>query len=114
MFYRKSPKDQQDELDRTPSDFEVQYSSSPTCFEIHERWKLGCDQTRCRNWMNYEEESNMYEHEPSLCRLFVLEISMIFFMINFDERENEQLEIPCLMHEHVKNVVVFWDDDHLD
>ncbi len=58
MFYRKSPKDQQDELDRTPSDFEVQYSSSPTCFEIHERWKLGCDQTRCRNWMNYDEDLN--------------------------------------------------------
>jgi len=58
MFYRKSPKDQQDELDRTPSDFEVQYSSSPTCFEIHERWKLGCDQTKCRNWMNYDEDLN--------------------------------------------------------
>ena len=58
MFYRKSPKDQQDDVDRIPTEFETQYSADPTCFEVHEKWELGCDQTQCRNWMNYEEDLN--------------------------------------------------------
>jgi len=58
MFYRKSPKDQQDDVDRIPTEFETQYSADPTCFEVHEKWKLGCDQTQCRNWMNYGEDLN--------------------------------------------------------
>jgi len=58
MFYRKSPKKQQDDLDRVPTDFEVQYSSNPTCFEVHEKWKLACDDCQCRNWMSFEEDLN--------------------------------------------------------
>ena len=44
MFYRKSPKEQQDDLDRQPTEFETQYSSTPTCFEVQEKWRLPCDQ----------------------------------------------------------------------
>ena len=58
MFYRKSPKDQQDDLDREPTEFETQYSAEPTCFEVHEKWRLPCDQTQCRNFMNFEEDLN--------------------------------------------------------
>ena len=58
MFYRKSPEDQQADLDRQPTDFEVQYSPNPTCFEVHEKWKLPCDQTDCRNFMSFEEDLN--------------------------------------------------------
>ncbi len=58
MFYRKSPREQQAELDREPTDFETQYSSQPTCFEVHEKWQLPCDQTGCRNFMNFEEDLN--------------------------------------------------------
>ena len=58
MFYRKSPKQQQEELERTPTDLEVQYSANPTCFEVHEKWKLPCDQTECRNYMKFEEDLN--------------------------------------------------------
>ena len=50
MFYRKSPEDQQADLDRNPTDFETQYSASPTCFEVHEKWRLPCDQAECRNF----------------------------------------------------------------
>jgi len=73
MFYRKSPKDQQDDVDRIPTDFETQYSADPTCFEVHEKWCVGCDKTECRNWMDYEEDLNCavvcarkYEHGLSL------------------------------------------------
>ncbi len=38
MFYRKDPRDQQRELDRKPTEFEVQYGAKPTCFEVHEKW----------------------------------------------------------------------------
>ena len=55
MFYRKDPKTQQDEQDRIPTDFETQYTPNPTCFEVHEKWRLECDQTECRNWMDYGE-----------------------------------------------------------
>jgi hypothetical protein len=58
MFYRKSPKDQQDDIERLPSEFETQYSDTPTCFEVHEKWRLPCDQSQCRNFMNYEEDLN--------------------------------------------------------
>ena len=58
MFYRKSPEDQQKDLDRNPTDLEVQYSANPTCFEVHEKWKLPCDQTGCRNFMSFEEDLN--------------------------------------------------------
>tara|TARA_R100001015_G_C4564569_1_gene123792 strand:- start:402 stop:725 length:324 start_codon:yes stop_codon:yes gene_type:complete len=58
MFYRKSSKDQQSDLERQPTEFETQYSSSPTCFEVHEKWRLPCDQTECRNFMNYEDDLN--------------------------------------------------------
>ena len=58
MFYRKSSKDQQADLERQPTEFETQYSSSPTCFEVHEKWRLPCDQTECRNFMNYEDDLN--------------------------------------------------------
>ena len=58
MFYRKSPKDQQSDIEREPTDFEVQYTGNPTCFEVHEKWKLPCDQSGCRNFMNYEEDLN--------------------------------------------------------
>ena len=58
MFYRKSPKDQQKELDRTPTEFETQYSANPTCFEVHEKWRLPCDQSGCRNFMEFEDDLN--------------------------------------------------------
>jgi len=59
MFYRKSAAEQQSDLERTPSDFEVQYNSSePSCFEVQEKCQVGCDQEQCRNWMNYEEDLN--------------------------------------------------------
>ena len=58
MFYRKSPQDQQAESDRQPTDFETQDSLNPTCFEVHEKWQVGCDQTQCRNWMDFGEDLN--------------------------------------------------------
>ena len=61
MFYRKDPRTQQDDIDRKlfePTDFEVQYNSAPTCYEVHEKWSVGCDQTQCRNWMDYGDDLN--------------------------------------------------------
>ena len=58
MFYRKSTQDQQADLERQPSEFEVQYSANPTCFEVHEKWKVECDQSACRNWINFSEDLN--------------------------------------------------------
>ena len=58
MFHRKSASEQQSDLDREPTEFETQYSPNPTCFEVHEKWRVGCDQTECRNWMNFEEDLN--------------------------------------------------------
>jgi|TARA_R100000458_G_C8171101_1_gene171575 hypothetical protein len=58
MFYRKTSSEQQAELDRQPTDFEVQYSANPTCFEVHEKWQLECDQSGCRNWMDFSEDLN--------------------------------------------------------
>jgi len=58
MFYRKEPKDQQKELDRQPTEQEVRYGQNPTCFEVQEKWELPCDQSKCRNWMNYEQDLN--------------------------------------------------------
>ncbi len=58
MFYRKSAADQQADLERTPSETEVRYSANPTCFEVHEKWELPCDQTGCRNYMNFSDDLN--------------------------------------------------------
>ena len=58
MFYRKDGKEQQDEINRTPTQDEVQYGPNPKCFEVHEKWQVECDQTSCRNWMNYEGDLN--------------------------------------------------------
>ena len=58
MFYRKDGRQQQDEINQKPSEEEVQYGASPTCFEVHEKWCVSCDQTACRNWMDYEEDLN--------------------------------------------------------
>ena len=58
MFYRKDPRQQQQDLDRQPGELETQYSANPTCFEVHEKWKLPCDQSECRNFMNFEEDLN--------------------------------------------------------
>ena len=58
MFYRKSPAYQQAELDREPTELGMQYSANPTCFEVHEKWSLPCDQTGCRNFMNFEGDLN--------------------------------------------------------
>ena len=58
MFYRKSARDQQTDIEREPSEFETQYSATPTCFEVHEKWRLPCDQTECRNYMNFSDDLN--------------------------------------------------------
>ena len=58
MFYRKDGKEQQKEINSKPSDHQVQYGSEPKCFQVHEKWQVECDQTQCRNWMNYEEDLN--------------------------------------------------------
>ena len=58
MFYRKSAAEQQKDLERMPSEFETQYSSEPSCFEVHEKWKVPCDQEKCRNWINFGEDLN--------------------------------------------------------
>tara|TARA_Y100000589_G_scaffold317330_1_gene343289 strand:- start:234 stop:557 length:324 start_codon:yes stop_codon:yes gene_type:complete len=58
MFYRKSPGDQQTDLDRQPTPEEVQYGAEPTCFEVHEKWRLPCDQSACRNFISFEEDLN--------------------------------------------------------
>jgi|TARA_R110000824_G_scaffold102030_1_gene242150 DNA-directed RNA polymerase sigma subunit (sigma70/sigma32) len=51
MFYRKSPKE-------TMLDRESPPEPTPTCFEVHEKWRVECDKKDCRNWMNYEEDLN--------------------------------------------------------
>ncbi len=58
MFYRKDGKAQQDDINRPPSEFETQYSSEPTCYEVHEKWSLPCDQSKCQNFMNFEDDLN--------------------------------------------------------
>jgi hypothetical protein len=58
MFYREDPKTQQEKSSRQPTETETQYSANPTCFEVHEKWCVGCDKTDCRNWINYEEDLN--------------------------------------------------------
>ena len=58
MFYRKDPQSQQTDLDREPTEFETQYGPTPTCFEVHEKWKLSCDDSQCRNWMDFDEDLN--------------------------------------------------------
>lgn len=58
MFYRKDPEHQQRELDRKPTEEEIRYGSKPTCFGVHERLSISCDETSCRNWINFEEDLN--------------------------------------------------------
>ncbi len=58
MFYRKDPRTQQRELDKNPTEFETQYNPSPSCFEVQEKWCVGCDQKECRNWIDYEPDLN--------------------------------------------------------
>ena len=58
MFYRKDGKEQQDEINRTPTPEEVQYGSNPQCYEVHEKWQVSCDQSQCRNWMDFEGDLN--------------------------------------------------------
>tara|TARA_Y100000592_G_C5476161_1_gene322374 strand:- start:708 stop:1031 length:324 start_codon:yes stop_codon:yes gene_type:complete len=58
MFYRKSPEQQQADIDRQPTDLEIRYSADPTCFEVHEKWDLECDDKQCRNWMNFSADLN--------------------------------------------------------
>jgi predicted XRE-type DNA-binding protein len=58
MFYRKDSKEQQDELNRKPSEHEVQYGSNPKCFEVHEKWQVECDQNNCRNWIDFGDDLN--------------------------------------------------------
>jgi hypothetical protein len=58
MFYRKDPQEQRAELDQAPTETEVKYGPNPTCFEVHEKWCVGCDQTDCRNWIDFEEDLN--------------------------------------------------------
>jgi hypothetical protein len=58
MFYRKPPSEQQKDLDRKPTEDEIKYGPNPTCFEVHEKWKLECDQKSCRNWIDYEGDLN--------------------------------------------------------
>ena len=58
MFYRKDGKQQQDEINRDPTESETLYGSTPTCFQVHQRWCVSCDKSDCRNWMDYEEDLN--------------------------------------------------------
>ena len=58
MFYRKDPKEQQKEIDRKPTDQEIRYGANPTCFGVHERLCVSCDETSCRNWIDFEEDLN--------------------------------------------------------
>ena len=58
MFYRKSAEDQQADINKKPTEIETKYSATPTCFEVHEKWDLPCDQSGCRNFMKYEEDLN--------------------------------------------------------
>jgi hypothetical protein len=58
MFYREDPKTQQEKNDRQPTETETQYSANPTCFEVHEKWCVGCDKTECRNWIDFGEDLN--------------------------------------------------------
>ena len=59
MFYRKDPKEQQKQINKEPSDFEIKYGAiNPTCFEVQEKWQLACDVTACRNYINYEQDLN--------------------------------------------------------
>ena len=49
MFYRKDPKDQQREIDRKPTEEEIRYGAKPTCFGVHERLSISCDETSCQS-----------------------------------------------------------------
>jgi DNA-directed RNA polymerase sigma subunit (sigma70/sigma32) len=58
MFYRKDGRQQQDEVNASPTEAETQYGAEPKCFQVHEKWQVECDQTQCRNWMDFEGDLN--------------------------------------------------------
>ena len=58
MFYRKDSRQQQKDVNRQPTEEEISYGTSPKCFQVHEKWQIECDQTQCRNWMDYEGDLN--------------------------------------------------------
>ena len=58
MFYRKTPKEVRKEKEKELTESEIRYGISPACFEVYEKWSLGCDKTECRNWMDYEGDLN--------------------------------------------------------
>jgi hypothetical protein len=53
MFYREQVKEEE-----TNTEDDIKYGKSPTCFEVHEKWQLGCDEKSCRNWIDYDGDSN--------------------------------------------------------
>tara|TARA_R100000995_G_C3462714_1_gene113995 strand:- start:411 stop:752 length:342 start_codon:yes stop_codon:yes gene_type:complete len=58
MFYRKDGRSQQDDANKQPTEEETSYGAAPKCFQVHEKWQVECDQTQCRNWMDYEGDLN--------------------------------------------------------
>ena len=58
MFYRKSPRQQEADNNQTLDETEVRYGKNPTCFEVHEKWHLSCDQDKCRNWIDFSDDLN--------------------------------------------------------
>ena len=58
MFYRKESDKQQNDINTQPTPEETQYGTNPKCFQVHEKWSVGCDKTDCRNWMDYEDDLN--------------------------------------------------------
>tara|TARA_Y100001972_G_C7486188_1_gene246829 strand:- start:82 stop:405 length:324 start_codon:yes stop_codon:yes gene_type:complete len=58
MFYRKDPKQQQNEINKEPTPSEIRYGVDPSCFEVHEKWELPCDVSSCRNYIKYESDLN--------------------------------------------------------
>ena len=59
MFYRKDPRDQQQELDRKPTEDEIRYGEKPTCYGVHERLCVSCD---VRFYTKKNKKYNSYEY----------------------------------------------------
>jgi|TARA_R110002126_G_scaffold251625_2_gene394621 ribosome-binding protein aMBF1 (putative translation factor) len=59
MFYRKDSKKQAEDNSKELTENEVRYGTdTPSCYEVHEKWRVECDKTSCRNWMNFQEDLN--------------------------------------------------------
>ena len=58
MFYRKSPAEIEAEKNKTLTEDDVRYGPNPTCYEVHKKWDLECDENDCRNWINYCDDLN--------------------------------------------------------